>query len=516
MTRLMHPPELDRPRESDRFDPVIEGARLGLARELALVIWRRICAGASDARGQLDEDQARQQFRELAARVAARGGRLRPDAGRLTRVEIEDRADSLDAWCGDALPPHTPGRDTLVAVEEREVARRERSRIREIDERRTVLSRMERAFGTTVADVVIHTEERAAAASLDVLMYTDGSEIGVAPGRWSPSTPEGQRVLAHELALLEHSAAELFARAPTMAAASLRSSRGWELWDPRAALRDGWRLPPGARRKDARPLESRRIAPRRGALDGRVVLGSWERTEHVRDAEARLRERAALLDGVAADSPLARLGRDGGEPLADGLRARMEQLFGHGFAHVRVHTDLAAAQATSALGARAFAVGHHVYFGAALFQPGTLDGDRLIVHELTHVRQHDRGALACADRDGLGVSQPGDAVEQEATAMERSVHRVHPAPAPEPAPSLAYAVPADHALLATSPPSTVWRARPSRPPTCRPRRCSRRSSIGSVRWSPRPRRSRSCAGKCSRTTMLRPPTLSSCAATPIG
>ncbi|HEX8113762.1 MAG TPA: DUF4157 domain-containing protein [Kofleriaceae bacterium] len=232
---------------------------------------------------------------------------------------------------------------------------------------------MERAFGTTFADVVIRTDERAAAraASLDVLAYADGREIGFSPGWWSPNTPEGQRTLVHELAQLERPAAELIAHAPTVAAASLGSSRGWELWDPRAAHRDGWRLPPGDRRKDARPLESRRIAPRRGALDGLVVLGSWERTEHVRDAEARLRERAALLDGVAADSPLARLGRDGGEPLADELRARMEQLFGHGFAHVRVHTDLAAAQATSALGARAFAVGHHVYFGAGLFQPGT-------------------------------------------------------------------------------------------------------------------------------------------------
>ncbi|HEX8113761.1 MAG TPA: hypothetical protein VF516_38780 [Kofleriaceae bacterium] len=104
----MHPPELDRPRESDRFDPVVEGARLGLTRELSLVIWQRICADIRDARGRLDEDQARQQFRELAARVAARGGRLRPDVGRLTRVEIEDRADSLDTWCGDALTAHTP------------------------------------------------------------------------------------------------------------------------------------------------------------------------------------------------------------------------------------------------------------------------------------------------------------------------------------------------------------------------------------------------------------------------
>lgn len=119
MTRWMHPPELARPRQQDQFDPLLEGDRHGLSRELALAIWKRVCADATDSAGRRDEEKVRQQFNELAARIAARGRRLRPDPGRVTRVGVEISGDSLGAWSVDELKPHTPGRETLVAVEAR-------------------------------------------------------------------------------------------------------------------------------------------------------------------------------------------------------------------------------------------------------------------------------------------------------------------------------------------------------------------------------------------------------------
>ncbi len=72
----------------------------------------------------------------------------------------------------------------------------------EARERRDVLARMERAFGTSLADVELRTDEHAAAraAALGVLAYTDGQEIGFAAGRWSPQTRDGQRTIAHEVA----------------------------------------------------------------------------------------------------------------------------------------------------------------------------------------------------------------------------------------------------------------------------------------------------------------------------
>ena len=119
MTRWLYPPELKRQRERDRFDPVVEGARHGLTRELSLAIWERVCAGANDGFGRRDTEQAERRFHEIAARIAARGGRLRPDVGRFTRVGTELDGTPRRAWIVDELVPRTPGRETLVTAEAR-------------------------------------------------------------------------------------------------------------------------------------------------------------------------------------------------------------------------------------------------------------------------------------------------------------------------------------------------------------------------------------------------------------
>jgi hypothetical protein len=67
------------------------------------------------------------------------------------------------------------------------------------------------------------------------------------------------------------------------------------------------------------------------------------------------RRAMAFRDGAAArgaEEELAKLSAAGGVPLPAALRARMEALFGHRFAHVRIHTDDAAAQAAQTAGAR--------------------------------------------------------------------------------------------------------------------------------------------------------------------
>src|ERR1700759_1753523 len=119
MTRWMHPPELERQREFAHFDPVIEGARSGLSREVALVIWERVCADATDSKGRRNTEQSERRFQKIAARIAARGGRRQPDVGRLTRVETEVQGVPPGTWALDELTPSTPGRTTLVATEMR-------------------------------------------------------------------------------------------------------------------------------------------------------------------------------------------------------------------------------------------------------------------------------------------------------------------------------------------------------------------------------------------------------------
>lgn len=76
-----------------------------------------------------------------------------------------------------------------------------------------------------------------------------------------------------------------------------------------------------------------------------------------------------------------------GRPLKPALRQDMERRFGHDFSQVRVHTGGAAEQSARDISAHAYTVGNNVVFGAGRFVPETIDGQRLIAHELTHVVQ---------------------------------------------------------------------------------------------------------------------------------
>jgi Domain of unknown function (DUF4157)/Bacterial SH3 domain len=119
MKRMFYPPELDYSRQRDSFDPIREGERYGLLPELSLAIWKRVSEDATDSFGRRNEGQVRERFCELATRITARGRRLQPDPGRLTRVATEIDGEWPGTWATDELMPRVPGRQTLAAVEAR-------------------------------------------------------------------------------------------------------------------------------------------------------------------------------------------------------------------------------------------------------------------------------------------------------------------------------------------------------------------------------------------------------------
>jgi hypothetical protein len=57
------------------------------------------------------------------------------------------------------------------------------------------------------------------------------------------------------------------------------------------------------------------------------------------------------------------------------------------FSKVRVHTDAKAANSVKSVKALAYTVGHNVVFGSGLYEPTTLEGRKLLAHELAHVVQ---------------------------------------------------------------------------------------------------------------------------------
>ncbi len=79
--------------------------------------------------------------------------------------------------------------------------------------------------------------------------------------------------------------------------------------------------------------------------------------------------------------------RSPGRPLDPATRAFFEPRFGYDFGQVRVHTGAKADKAAEAVNAWAFTVGNHVVFRKGAYAPGSLEGKRLLGHELAHVGQ---------------------------------------------------------------------------------------------------------------------------------
>ena len=109
-----------------------------------------------------------------------------------------------------------------------------------------------------------------------------------------------------------------------------------------------------------------------------------QRAARTADSEQAIEAPAVVKDAL----------RSPGEPLDRSTRALMEQRFGHDFSQVRVHTDARASDSADAVNARAYTVGHHVAFGPHEYAPRSVEGQRLLAHELTHVVQQGASAGA--------------------------------------------------------------------------------------------------------------------------
>jgi len=80
----------------------------------------------------------------------------------------------------------------------------------------------------------------------------------------------------------------------------------------------------------------------------------------------------------------------GGTKMDAKIRIEMEKKFGTGFSHIKIHNDAAAAQMCQELGAQAFTHGNDIYFNQGKYNPNSVEGKRLLAHELTHTIQQGK------------------------------------------------------------------------------------------------------------------------------
>lgn len=131
--------------------------------------------------------------------------------------------------------------------------------------------------------------------------------------------------------------------------------------------------------------------------------------------------------------------RSSGVPLAAATRRFMEQRFGYDFSKIRVHNDVLADQSAQSLGALAYTHGHHIFFAAGNYQPGTESGKHLLAHELAHTIQQTGGTTISEqaaqpiqpDSDQspafIGDIQPGKASDGRVDSAQHATQPVLPA-----------------------------------------------------------------------------------------
>ncbi len=100
-----------------------------------------------------------------------------------------------------------------------------------------------------------------------------------------------------------------------------------------------------------------------------------------------------------------------GNPLDSESRRFFQARLGRDLEQVRIHTDNSANNAARDLLARAFTIGQDIHFAAGEFNPASLNGRRLLAHELAHAAQQGEQHLP---QTKLDVSQPTDTSEIEA------------------------------------------------------------------------------------------------------
>ncbi len=101
----------------------------------------------------------------------------------------------------------------------------------------------------------------------------------------------------------------------------------------------------------------------------------------------RKSESLASSDSSVPDNYVSSMGP--GQPLDKATRDYFEPRFETDFSHIRIHTGSKAEKSASAINAHAYTLGNSVVFGRGQYQPQTIQGKRLLAHELTHTMQQN-------------------------------------------------------------------------------------------------------------------------------
>ena len=124
------------------------------------------------------------------------------------------------------------------------------------------------------------------------------------------------------------------------------------------------------------------------------------------DEEEKAQRKESATDAPQAGAKSAPV-QGPGSALPQPVRTRLERNFGHDFTGVRIHSDARAAESARSLNADAYTLGSDIVFAAGKYSPGTVTGQRLLAHELTHFIQQQQGAPLQVQRQAADGGSEG-------------------------------------------------------------------------------------------------------------
>jgi hypothetical protein len=143
-------------------------------------------------------------------------------------------------------------------------------------------------------------------------------------------------------------------------------------------------------------------SPAGAAVQRKCATCDDEETMQGKDAVSPGPVSPAVSESVAASAGQ-------GRPLSSSERSFFDGRFGHRFEAVRIHDGERDARLSAAVGARAFTYGQDIFLGRGQYAPDSLEGRRLLAHELTHTLQQGGGASSAGTAPATTDTTPGDA-----------------------------------------------------------------------------------------------------------
>jgi Domain of unknown function (DUF4157) len=110
------------------------------------------------------------------------------------------------------------------------------------------------------------------------------------------------------------------------------------------------------------------------------------------DSELRLSEAGGTATGTSTTSAYIGTLNSSGNKLPTETTQFFYDRMGYNFDSVNIHTGADAAESTKEVNAKAYAIDNHIVFNEGQYNPDSVEGKKLLAHELTHVVQNGDSA----------------------------------------------------------------------------------------------------------------------------